>query len=82
MGRLGGGGLLPQPTLTPIIERARSRLPTARGLVPLDEVAAVRTVETPSAIYHDRSERRIAVGFNVRGRDLGSVAGEIGRAHV
>ena len=51
-------------------------IPTARGLVPLDAVAAVRTLETPSAIYHDRSERRIAVGFNVRGRDLGSVASD------
>ena len=48
----------------------------ARGgrLVPLAQVAQVRTVETPSSISHDEGQRRIVVGFNVRGADLGHVA--------
>ncbi|MCA9534045.1 MAG: efflux RND transporter permease subunit [Myxococcales bacterium] len=51
-------------------------IPAPGGLVPLTEVARVQEVETPSVIHHDRTERRVAVGFNVRGRDLGSVAQE------
>jgi cobalt-zinc-cadmium resistance protein CzcA len=58
------------------VDLAGALIPTASGLVPLSEVAQVRQVETPSVIHHDRSERRVAVGFNVRGRDLGSVAQE------
>lgn len=43
-------------------------------LVPLSQVATVRTVETPSSISHDEGQRRIVIGFNVRGSDLGRVA--------
>ncbi len=56
-----------------------SLLPTANGLVPLGAVADVEHTTTPSVIHHDRSQRRVAVGFNVRGRDLGSVALEAQR---
>lgn len=45
-------------------------------LVPLSRVAEVRSLETPSSISHDEGQRRIVVGFNIRGRDLGQVAGE------
>lgn len=43
-------------------------------LVPLSRVAKIRTVQTPSSISHDDGQRRIVVGFNVRGNDLGGVA--------
>ncbi|MCB9617150.1 MAG: efflux RND transporter permease subunit [Sandaracinus sp.] len=48
-------------------------LPTEHGLVPLREVASVSSVPTPSLVSHDEAQRRVVVGFNVRGRDLGSV---------
>jgi heavy metal efflux system protein len=49
-------------------------LPTAQGdLVRLDTVADVRASETPALVSHDEAQRRIVVGFNVRGRDLGQV---------
>ncbi|MEZ4330038.1 MAG: efflux RND transporter permease subunit, partial [Polyangiales bacterium] len=57
-------------------------VPTSEGLVALADVARVRRLETPSVIHHARSERRIAVGFNVRGRDLGTVAAEAQRRLV
>jgi len=43
-------------------------------LVPLSHVADVKTVDTPSMIAHDDSQRRIVIGFNVRERSLGEVA--------
>jgi len=48
-------------------------LPTPAGVVPLDAVATVEVVPSPSLVNHDDAERRVVVGFNVRGRDLGSV---------
>ncbi|MCB9603181.1 MAG: efflux RND transporter permease subunit [Sandaracinus sp.] len=48
-------------------------LPTDHGLVPLGEVATVASIPTPSLVNHDEAQRRVVVGFNVRGRDLGSV---------
>ena len=49
-------------------------LPSAAGgLVPLSRVADVRTVSAPSLVNHDKAERRLLVGFNVRGADLGQV---------
>ncbi|MGE0786616.1 MAG: efflux RND transporter permease subunit [Sandaracinaceae bacterium] len=50
-------------------------LPTERGsLVPLARVADVRRRLGPSLVNHHQAARRIVIGFNVRGRDLGSVA--------
>lgn len=51
-------------------------LPTAHGLVPLGQVADVAMVPTPSLVSHDEAQRRVVVGFNVRGRDLGSVVAD------
>lgn len=49
-------------------------LATATGsLVPLDDVAHVLRTSGPSLVNHHDAERRMVVGFNVRGRDLGSV---------
>jgi cobalt-zinc-cadmium resistance protein CzcA len=49
-------------------------VPTAEGsLVTLSRVAHVERVDTSSLVSRDEAQRRIVVGFNVRGRDLGSV---------
>jgi CzcA family heavy metal efflux pump len=45
--------------------------------VRLEDLADVRVASTPNAIVHQGGERRIDVGLNVRGRDLGSVANEV-----
>ncbi|HEY0839264.1 MAG TPA: CusA/CzcA family heavy metal efflux RND transporter [Vulgatibacter sp.] len=41
---------------------------------PLHRVADVKTQKTPSMIGHEDAQRRIVVGFNVRGASLGEVA--------
>ncbi|MCB9591574.1 MAG: efflux RND transporter permease subunit [Sandaracinaceae bacterium] len=52
-------------------------IPTARGaLVPLERLALVRRGQGPSLVSHDQAQRRAVVGFNVRGRDLGTVVRE------
>ncbi|HEV2773505.1 MAG TPA: efflux RND transporter permease subunit [Thermoleophilaceae bacterium] len=45
--------------------------------VPLEEVADVRVTPTPNAIEREFQSRRIDVGANVQGRDLGSVVDEV-----
>ena len=47
------------------------------GTVRLDQVATVEYKEAPSQITHDQGERRIYVGFNVRGRDVQSAVEDI-----
>ncbi len=51
----------------------------AGGHVRLKDVAEVRVVPTPNAIKREAVSRRIDVGCNVRGRDLGAVARDIER---
>ncbi len=49
-------------------------LPTATGgLVPLSRIADVRTEQAAGLVNRRNGERRLVVGFNVRGADLGSV---------
>jgi cobalt-zinc-cadmium resistance protein CzcA len=43
------------------------------GLVPLSRVADVEMKTSPSLVSRQNAERRIVVGFNVRGADLGTV---------
>ncbi|GEJ56682.1 efflux RND transporter permease subunit [Anaeromyxobacter diazotrophicus] len=43
------------------------------GLVPLSRVAEVVRTSAPSLVSRQGGERRLVVGFNVRGADLGSV---------
>jgi len=51
------------------------QLPTAAGaLVPLHTVAEVRPQQTSGLVSREMAQRRIVVGFNVRGGDLGEVA--------
>ncbi|WP_163785723.1 efflux RND transporter permease subunit [Myxococcus vastator] len=49
-------------------------LPTeAGGLVPLSRVADVRLTSSPGLVSREGGQRRLVVGFNVRGADLGTV---------
>ncbi|MBN1210544.1 MAG: efflux RND transporter permease subunit [Myxococcaceae bacterium] len=57
-------------------------LPTAAGsTLPLSRVADVRLVSAPSLVSRQDGQRRLVVGFNVRGADLGTVV-EHARARV
>lgn len=47
------------------------------GAVPLAQLASVDFREAPSQITHDEGERRVYVGFNVKGRDVQSTMDEI-----
>lgn len=47
------------------------------GQIRLEEVADVRVTPTPNAIERQGQSRRIDVGANVEGRDLGSVVEEV-----
>jgi Cu/Ag efflux pump CusA len=49
------------------------------GHVRLGDVATVSVKPTPNVVERDNNSRRIDVGANVRGRDLGSVAREVER---
>lgn len=46
------------------------------SLVPLERVAEIRRRPVPSLISHEDGLRRIVIGFNVRGRALGTVVEE------
>ncbi|WP_353719772.1 CusA/CzcA family heavy metal efflux RND transporter [Dyadobacter sp. 676] len=51
---------------------------TPNGLqIPLSQVATVREIEGPNQIQREDTRRRIIVGFNVRGRDVESIVGEL-----
>jgi cobalt-zinc-cadmium resistance protein CzcA len=55
----------------------RLLVPTIKGtLIPLGEIAEIRTVTGPAFIYRDNNERFIGVKFSVRERDLGSTIAE------
>ena len=47
--------------------------------VRLGDVAQVRIVPAPTVIKHENVSRYLDVGLNVRGRDVGSVAGDVKR---
>lgn len=47
------------------------------GQVRLGDVASVRLAPTPNSIVHENLARRIIVGANVEGRDLGSAVADI-----
>ncbi len=49
-------------------------LPAPSGsLIALSQVAGVSHDRGPAVVNHEMAQRRVIVGFNVRGRDLGSV---------
>lgn len=47
------------------------------GVVPLSQVADISLKNAPAQVTHDNGQRRIYVGFNVRGRDVKSTVDEI-----
>lgn len=47
------------------------------GTVPMQQVAEISYVDAPSQVTHENGERRIYVGFNVRGSDVQTVVNEI-----
>src|SRR5690554_882854 len=51
--------------------------PPQGAQIPLNTVANVDIVEGPNQIQRDNSQRRIIVGFNVRGRDIQSTVSEL-----
>jgi cobalt-zinc-cadmium resistance protein CzcA len=53
-------------------------IPTAEGIqVPLYQVANVEIQEGPNQIQREDAQRRIVVGFNVRGRDVQTMVKEL-----
>jgi heavy metal efflux system protein len=55
-------------------------IPTPSGAqIPLNQVAAVTIKEGPNQIQREDAQRRIVVGFNVRGRDVESIVEELNK---
>ncbi len=55
-------------------------IPTANGQqVPLEQVATVQIETGPNQIQRENAQRRISIGFNVRGRDVQTVVEELQR---
>ena len=53
-------------------------IPTAQGIqIPLYQVANVEVQEGPNQIQREDAQRRIVVGFNVRGRDVQTMVKEL-----
>jgi heavy metal efflux system protein len=53
-------------------------IPTPKGeQIPLNAVARVEVIEGPNQIQREDAQRRIIVGFNVRGRDVQSMVNEL-----
>jgi cobalt-zinc-cadmium resistance protein CzcA len=53
-------------------------IPTSQGTqIPLYQVASVEEVNGPNQIQREDAQRRIIVGFNVRGRDVQSIVKEL-----
>ncbi|MGE0450342.1 MAG: efflux RND transporter permease subunit [Vicinamibacterales bacterium] len=70
----------PQSTRTDAAAIAQLRLTAPAGeRVPVSAVAQVLEVQSPEAITHESSERRLVVQTNVRGRDIGSFVADAQR---
>jgi cobalt-zinc-cadmium resistance protein CzcA len=54
-------------------------LPGSQASIPLSQVAKIEYRTAPSQVTHENGQRRIYVGFNVRGRDIQSTVGDIQR---
>ncbi len=62
---------------------ALARLPVAlpgRGFAPLGELATLGVTTGYNQVYRENGKRRVVVGANVRGRDLGSFVGDVRRS--
>ncbi len=47
------------------------------ALIPLDSVAEVKVIDSPPTIMRETGKRRVVVGANVAGRDLGGFVAEV-----
>jgi cobalt-zinc-cadmium resistance protein CzcA len=54
-------------------------LPGQGASIPLSQVARIEYKTAPSQVTHENGQRRIYVGFNVRGRDVQGTVGDIQR---
>jgi cobalt-zinc-cadmium resistance protein CzcA len=52
-------------------------LPHSNATVPLSQVADIQYRDAPAQVTHENGQRRIFVGFNVRGRDVQSTVFDI-----
>lgn len=53
-------------------------IPTPSGIqIPLSAIALIEIVDGPNQIQRENSQRRIIIGFNVRGRDVQSTVKEL-----
>lgn len=67
----------PEPQRNSIGTIGEIRVKSASGaLIPMSELAAIEMREGPSRISREHVKRRIYIGFNVVGRDIGSVVDE------
>lgn len=72
------------PRVVPVVLRLGDPTPTAASLgelgvpvpggavAPLGELATLTTRAVPASIAHEGGKRRLVIGFNVRGQDLGT----------
>ncbi|MCM1504873.1 MAG: CusA/CzcA family heavy metal efflux RND transporter [Muribaculum sp.] len=58
------------------VKRLQVPLPGG-GSIPLEQVARISFKDAPAQVTHDEGQRRIYVGFNVRGRDIRSTVADI-----
>jgi cobalt-zinc-cadmium resistance protein CzcA len=52
-------------------------LPGFKASIPLSQVAEIKYKDAPAQVTHENGQRRIYVGFNVRGRDVQSTVFDI-----
>lgn len=52
-------------------------IPTPNGNVPLNQLAEITVTEGPNQIQRENTQRRIMVGFNVRGADVETVVNDL-----
>ena len=72
----------PEPQRNSIVTIGDIRVKAASGaLIPMSELATIEMREGPLRISREQVKRRIYIGFNVVGRDIGSVVDE-GRAQL
>jgi cobalt-zinc-cadmium resistance protein CzcA len=50
---------------------------TDNAMIPLDNVATIRLVDSPPTVTRETGKRRVVVGANVAGRDLGGFVAEV-----
>ncbi|MDR1672710.1 MAG: CusA/CzcA family heavy metal efflux RND transporter [Bacteroidales bacterium] len=68
---------LQAPLSSPEERKNSSSLERLGGAIPLSQVAEIKYRDAPAQVTHENGQRRIYVGFNVRGRDVQSTVFDI-----